>query len=448
MMIMHKYRALWGAFAVLMMASPAWSQSCGYNKEAIVNLRKPIAGSYNVWDTIHGDLEHTERFYDALPLEGGATVLMVGDREGAEDVQKSPFMIAVGRNGRVVWEKAIEIPGYKTLVKMEEHPRGLLLMANIHEGAKDQGRDRIWIGAFNVEGERLWQTTLKGAAGMHVYGHDVEHDAESKSFVIAMTRATVQEGSAPLTTMLYRINESGRTMNSRAFAIGADNTIEDIEIMDDNSIIGAGFANNAVGRRDGWMMRVTPDFILNWQAPYARGAAAELTGVALLGKKQEYAVAVGTALPKDEGLRAGWVMAVESAGGDVAWQRYFSGDLHFEGRDVITNEEGLTSAILDGETPDDSDEIEHIRLLTFNPRGDLFTSDEFFNGEGVDAVRLIQTPRKDRLILGSTRVVERIGLVQDGDDAETKVTVDAWAVAAPRPEHYEDPCIPKVRTLE
>lgn len=442
-MIMHKYKAFWGVVAVLGTVSPAWAQNCTFSKEAIVNLREPVAGSYNVWDTIHGDLEHTERFFDALPLEGGATVLMAGDREGGEEEVKSAFLIAAGRNGRVLWEKPLEIKGYKQLIKMEPHPRGLLIMANVNDGK----RDKIWIGAFNVEGERLWQTSLQAQGGMHLYAHDIEHDADKKSFVISMSRAGKDGSGEPLTTMLYRINEGGRTINSRAFAIGADNTIEDIEIMKDGSVIGAGYANNAAGRRDGWIIRVTSDFILSWQEPYARGAASELEAITMLGKDQEYAAAVGTALPRAEGNRAGWVMTVESAGGDVAWQRYFSGGLHFDGRDIMTNEDNLLSAILDGETPEDGDELEHIRLLTINPRGDLFASDEFYNGDGVDAVRLMETDTKNRLIVGSTRTRERVGLVQDGDDAESKVTVDAWAVSAPRADKYEDPCVPKVREL-
>jgi hypothetical protein len=442
-MIMHSYKALVGVAVVLFTTTPALAQNCTFNEEAIVNLRAPIAGSYNVWDTVHGDIEHTERFYDALALDDG-NILMVGDRETAEENTTAPFLVMVGRNGRVLWEKPLGIPGYKNLVKFESHPRGALVMANIHEGK----RDKIWLGAFKVDGERLWRTTLQAPDGKHLYGHDVEHSPKDSSFVISMTRADKHEGGDPLTTMLYRINESGRTIKSRAFAIGADNTIEDIEVLADGSILGAGWANNAIGRRDGWMMRVTPDFILNWQAPYARGAAAELSGVAVLGKDQEYAAAVGTALPRQEGNRAGWVLVVEAAGGDVAWQRYFSGDLHFEGRDILTNKDGIISAILDGKTPDDSAEVEHIRLLALNPRGDLLSSEEFFNGEGVDAVRLFEAPTRNRVIIGSSRILHKVGLHQDGDDAETKVTIDAWAVAAPSAPAYVDPCIPKVRKLD
>ncbi len=446
-MIMHNYKALVGFVAALFAASPALAQNCTFTEEAIVNLRAPIAGSYNVWDTIHGDIEHTEKFYDALAVDGG-NILMVGDRESPEDATMAPFLIMVGRNGRVLWEKPLGIPGYKHLVKFEAHPRGALIMANVSEGKKDGGRDKIWLGAFKTDGERLWRTTLQAPGGKHLYGHDVEHSPKDSSFVIAMTRADKREGGDPLTTMLYRINESGRTIESRAFAIGADNTIEDIEVLAEGSILGAGWANNAIGRRDGWMLRVTPEFILNWQAPYARGAASQLDGVAILGKNQEYAVAVGTALPRQAGNRAGWILVVEANGGDVAWQRYFSGDLHFDGRDVMTNKDGVISAILDGQTPDDSAEVEHIRLLTFNPRGDLLASDEFFNGEGVNAVRLLETPTHNRVILGDSRILHKVGLHQDGDDAETKVTIDAWAVAAPRAPAYEDPCIPKVRTLQ
>ena len=438
-MFMHSFRALLVLFAVFMIARPADAQNCGFVPEAIVNLRAPIAGSYNVWDTIHGDLEHSEMFFDALPVDGG-NILMIGDRlDPKTSSVRAPFLIAVGRNGRVLWEKPLGIPGFEELVKMEAFNDGVIIMANVQE----KKRDKVWIGAFKLDGERVWRSGLQAPSAGHLYGHDIVSDG--KSLIVATTRRS-KDGTDPLTTVFHRLNSKGAVIQSRAFAIGADNTIADIELMSDRTILGVGFANNASGRRDGWMMRVTPDFILNWQAPYPRGDASELNAVALL-KKDQYAVAVGTALPNKEGHRAGWILTVEAAGGDVAWQRYFSGDLHFDGRDILTNKDGIISAILDGQTPEESDEKEHIRLLTLNPRGDLFVSDEYFNGEAVDAVRLFETRTHNRVILGSTRIVHRVGLVQDGDDAETKETIDAWAVAAPRSEPYEDPCIPKIRNL-
>ena len=74
--------------------------------------------------------------------------------------------------------------------------------------------------------------------------------------------------------------------------------------------------------------------------------------------------------------------------------------------------------------------------------------DEFLNREGVSDVLLLETPTNNRVILGDSSIRHKVGLHQDGDDAVTKGTIDAWTVAAPREPGYEDPCVPRVRTLQ
>jgi hypothetical protein len=347
-----------------------------------------------------------------------------------------------------------DIPAGADVVRALARDQGLLVLANV---TPVRGRAYIWMGFFDMAGEKLSEKTLKGGKAA-LRAHDIELSRSGKSYILAVS-SVLSGGDRPGSSVLYRLNLKGDVVSDRGFVIGAENAMQDLHVLESGDVLAVGMIDNAVGRKTGWAMRLSEDLRMIWQKPYPRGAAAEFAKVYPLGEGQ--AVAVGTALPEGSGNRAGWVMAFDENSGEVVWQRYFTGGLHLDGRDVLVNEDRMISVLMDGAVPEGADEEEHVRLFTLNPRGVLFNGDAFFNGAGVDAFHFLQNPHRERVIFGETRVVHQIqdaekmaekvfggvaGPDGEGDDGIERVSSrEGWVIAAPRVDSYEDPCKPVQR---
>ncbi|MCB9983473.1 MAG: hypothetical protein H6861_07375 [Rhodospirillales bacterium] len=422
------------------------AQNCNIEYEAIVKLREPTVGSYNVWDSIYGEIPTDERFKSAIVLETG-TVLATGALIDPQHSDRKDVLLAeIGRNGRVLWGKTHEVAGLADVVKVIPHDKGAMVLANI---TPEKGRRYLWLGIFNLQGDLLSSKTIKDRTN-HVRGHDVEFGASEKSYIVAASAATVK-GDEPGWSVLYRVNTSGGVISDHAFVIGSENAMYDLFPMDDGGYVASGYIDNASGRKTGWLMRLADDLRMMWQQSYARGAGAELVrGHTMLA---DTLAVVGTALPSGEGNRAAWVMVVNGFSGDVIWQRYLNGALHFDGRDVMVSEDGLISVLIDGQAPENSGEVEHVRLLTLNPRGVMFSSDEFFNGEAVNAYALMPSKGAERLIIGDTKVAYKIEHGQNADmpgpqmPDEVVSSLEGWVVGATGVDPYLDPCRVKKREL-
>ena len=444
MAMINRFLVVLAGFVVLG-ATGARAQDCTVQYEAIVNLRAPYTGSYNVWDTVYGEVATHEQFKSGIVLENG-NLLVAGERiDPDKKDQKSIMLAEIGRNGRVLWEARHSLAGLDEVVKIHPNSKGAIVLANVKP---EKERAHIWMGVFSPQGALLYQKRLKGGRAM-LKAYDIEHAANGKSYILSAYSEVPGSGEAG-STVLYRVTGKGGVISDHSFVIGSENAMHDIFVLENGELIGAGHIVGVDGRRNGWLIRLQDDFRMIWQKPYPRGAAAELVGVHPLAKG--FMAAVGTALPVGDGLRAGWLMVVDENDGEIGWQRYFTEKLHFDGRDLLVNEDGIISVMLDGTTPEGSDVEEHVRLMTVNPRGRLFSSDEYFNGKGVDAFQLLPSDGIERLVIGGTRIEHQIEAMQGPqkpgmEGAKTVKSSEGWVLAAPGADPYDDPCKVKARTL-
>lgn len=444
LMIAHRFLLAFIFVLCFMQPLQVRAQNCDVQQESIIKLRAPSFGAHSIWDAIHGEIETGERFKTALVIGEVNTVFVAGERVLSElDERKVLIFSEIGRNGRVLWEKQHDVSGLVDVKAMVKHPEGVMVMANIQPASKG-GRPYIWIGIANIQGELLSQTSVKGGKA-HLIGHDLVKAQRGKSYVLSAF-SEVQDSGQAGSTVLYRLNSKGVVLSDQAFVIGSENALLDLHVMENGDYIGAGYVYDAYGRKAGWIMRMNNDLRMIWQQSYSRGAGAELVaGYPMLSGT--YAL-TGTVLPAREGHRGGWLMVVEAGGGAIAWQRYFTEGLHLEGRDVITRDDGIISVLLDGQKPEETEMKEHVRLLTLNPRGVLFSSDAYFNAEAVDAYQILPGAQLERLIIGSTEVMYQIEKDKE-EDAEPMLerSLEAWIIAAEGADVYDDPCKIKPRTL-
>jgi hypothetical protein len=450
--MINRYLPFFAIFFGICTASPAaLAQNCNVNYEEMAKLITTEVGAYNLWDTIQGEIESDEVYKTGLLIENGD--LVVAGRGLSKKAENNQLVVArIGRNGRVLWEEFHKIVGLEDVIRIEQHEKGFIIVG---DQKADKGRDAIWIGFFNALGSLLSEKQIiNEKAELHAF--DLMPTKDRKSYLLAAT-LKLDSLEQPSSAVLYQIDTTGKVFQDKAFINGMENRISGLDMLGDGGVVATGYSFSEDGRKNGWIMRLNPDFGIDWQQLYPRGAGAALVaGHSMLSNT---IAVVGTAAPaKKGGLRAGWVMVVSEDSGSVGWQRFFTSEQHYTGRDLNVTEDGIISVMLDGDKAGETIEPEHIRLLTLNPRGSMFSSEPYINGEAVDGYQMILGPNKEHIVIGRTLVERTAGPAKPDEPktdpkaasaktepAKVKVatvkTQDAWIVATPSTEPYKDPCI-------
>ena len=425
---------------VLFSVSSAFAQSCDVQYELIFRMREPTYGAYNVWDTLYGERDVEERFVSGV-YKASENIVLAGERwdqmKGKDSL--SLLLVGLGRNGRLQWEKFHEIPGLYEVVKMLPVGDKYLILANIQDKA---GKKKVWLGVFDQAGDLLKQNVVADKKNA-LSAQDIIPAHNGKTFMMV---GYLQEGSGqlPAHSVLYQVTETGKILSDPGFLPGEGSKILSLRPIGEKRYIATGYLTMEDGRRAGWVLRLNEHGGVDWQRQYPRGRSSELADSALVMGR--YLVVGGLARPSAgaEEHDAGWLMMISSDNGDIGWQRYYTGEVDFAIEDLMTDESGLLSAMMEatplkGEGPETRGQ-DYVRMLSVTPRGELFGSDAYFNGLAANGSQLIEGPGGERVIVGSSLVS------YERTDPKTGETVkeqswDGWAVAAETAEHYEDPCI-------
>jgi hypothetical protein len=439
--------------AAFLLLKPAQAQNCSFIYEESSKMRKPEFASYNVWSTERGEVENQE-IYRSATLGPQGAIILAGERQGERIKNKELILAQLGNRGRISWEKFYPVEGLENAVKILPHKNGFMVLANVQTG---KSRDEIWIGFFDALGKLTDQKTIANkTAGLEAF--DIIADPKGRGFILAATIAKNDEAH-PVSSVLYRLDMSGKVLSDTAFILGSENRILGLSSDGIGGFIATGFSQGTDGRKNGWIMRLDDSLGIVWQQAYPRGAGASLTkGMMML--KNNIAV-VGTSSPAvKEGLRAGWVMVVDFATGTPIWQRFYSSDVHYAGRDITISKDGVISVVMDGDAEKKSQEQDYAQLITLDPRGFVMASDVFYNGEGVDVHSMIEGPAHERILIGKTQVAHQIPKLSPKDPAkdpgqkipedekfDVKRSQQGWVLAATAVDPYKDPCVQSFTTL-
>jgi len=456
-MIIQNYfvKALIIFTCILMLPSLAVAQRCDIDEEAIFKLRKADIGAYAIWDGLHGHDSKDQR-YAAGVLQGNGHVFAVGSVDALGMPNPEMVLSEVDRRGRIVWENKRKIKGLEAVLSAVRFKDDVIVMARVLER-----RDRyaLWVGFFNARGALRHEKVFRHRNGSLMNG-SITPTHSGKSLVMVVGVADKRAG-APDFSEFYRLNSKGAVISKRAFNPGPDNGLSKIIHSDDGQYYAMGYIKNARARKTGWLLKVDDKGGIVWQRQYPRGIGADIIGADMLVDGS--IVTIGNALPaREDSMKAGWAMRVDRDNGAVMWQRYFTGDLDYSAKGVMANDDGVISVLLDAkpvagiEMEDDEDSKDFARLVTLNPRGVIFDSQAYFQGEIADAYDMILGPARERILIGASRILHRkdgavvsVGDEKDVDVGSAQRRYSGWILAAPAVDAYDDPCKPKApRVLE
>jgi hypothetical protein len=423
-------------FTTVPLAERAMAQDCDVISELIFELSPQQTGSYTIWDASHGDMAFEERYKSGI-LSDDVFVVAAGERYVQEGKSVSLILHKLEKRGRLVWEKEHKVLGLRSVLKILPHAEGFLV-AGTAAKKEPEGMTDIWLGFFGPEGELLKQTRISRAQESLDLQEIMPVPGKNQFLLATYVRSY---GSDKGFARIYKIDGAAKVMTERAFNPGVENKIIGIAQVKPEQFAASGYLWSEDGRRAGWLMSLDQDLAIRWEQQYPRGLGAKLSHV--MGFISDTMVVAGDTVPYGDGNRAGWVMAVEQETGKPAWQRYYSGDMHYDAIDGLISDDGLISILMTAKKPNGEahhDKIDYTRLLTINPRGVLFISDEYFNGKGADAPQVFFGAHQERILVGGAIIDHQIK-GPDGDPPKTKRSLDAWVAAATAMERYKDPCI-------
>ncbi|MBX2833592.1 MAG: hypothetical protein KTR28_01335 [Micavibrio sp.] len=419
-----------------------------------MKLKDPDLGAYSVWDTVWGERGFDESYSDGVLLPNSELLVVGLKTKHDSDSDKSFHISQIRKNGRPRWVKYHAIKNLDEVFNIIKVDEGFVVLGALKEG---NAKHQAWIGFFDTAGELNRESVISGAAKGGVPKQLISIPTDFKNPANFILIANTIEG--PSKSLIYTLDAKAHLIGVRSFDFGSGNVLNGISAVEDG-FIGSGYVLDRNGVKSGWAFKLDKSGEFVWQREYPRGAGAQLNaGDALLSDAYVF---VGSSAPMLEGGKvSAWIMATSRANGGLLWQRFYSIPLVLTGEGLIVTPQGLITMVTqatsdfapglktavepiedDVYTPPKFDDS-HMRLLVHGPRGKLLNVEEYFNGQGVKASRIISGAKGQRVLLGSTSVVYRA--LRDGEKQPDIITEEAWISAAVPVNEYVDPCAPKPR---
>ncbi len=419
-------------------SSPAPEIQCFSSLAEITTLREPQFGlSPSVWDIVYSE-DGMDVFADFVPVDPKTMVAAGAYTKDKDDQVYHPLLVKYDERYKKVWEVREETKEQRTIHRVLKTKDGFTVLGDMTDSKRGNG---IYIASYDDAGK------VKGKPAQ-IYESGGELDA--KAFIPA------QDGNGYIVAaqfidskdqekqhgLLYKVSNAGKVVWKRSFKPGRSTVFNNIQTaIDGNSYIVTGQIVTDGNQSGGWLLLVDNNGAIKWQGTYPRGVAASLQAAAQT-KEGEFILS-GKARPTNytgQGLAA-WVLKTDSTGNPL-WQRFFRGPYSYEAPDLIVYEDGRASVLINGAGLD-ADHRSHARLMTFSPQGNIHHLEDFTEGQNSAAHRLVSGMGGERILIGYAQT--SFGENQESNEASAApvYTYDAWILAAPPLDLYEDPCAPK-----
>ncbi|MDB2683232.1 hypothetical protein N9Z27_03175 [Alphaproteobacteria bacterium] len=418
----------------------SYAQNCFIQYESLVSFKKPFLGAYSVWDSVTGKDDYDEQFASGVRLDNNQ-IVVAGLREyrdfsaiGPNLKGKSLLIAEIDLRGRIVWDSYTKIAGLQEVHKILRHYDGYVVLATVQDS---KGKSKAVLvftdGRGKIENKKVIMKS-----GHSFLPRDIENSWDNKGFVmVASAEKNDQKGAF---AVIYGLSGKGNVLWERSYRPGLNNILLSVSRSDERFYTMTGQIENARGVQSGWVMKVADGGDLIWQQQYSRGAGSRLLAAADFPRLGM--VVAGQALPVGDGGSAAWVMMLNKQNGEIVWQRFYRDKQNSLANDVIVGDgDGVVSVVTNSKPlkPGVGAAEQFVRLLTIDSRGSLFSRDDYLNSEGANAVQLLQSRGRQRVLVGTTQQAYEVE-VAEGEDPVTARSLQGWVVSSPAPEIFNDPC--------
>ncbi len=397
----------------------------------ITTLREPVFDGGSAWDLLYTN-DGMDAFSDIVPIDEKTMVAGGAYTKDKEDTVYHPLLVKFDERFKKVWEVREETKEQRTIHRVLKTKDGFTVLGDITEGKSGNG---IYIASYDENGK------VRGKpAPIYERGGDLDSKAmipaqDGGGYIVAAQFIDAKDQEKQY-GVLYKISKAGKVMWKRSIQTGRSTVFNNVQATLDGTYVVTGQVVTSANTSSGWLIRMDDNGAIKWQRTYPRGSAATLQAAAQT--KDGNFIVSGKARPvrgSHEGLSA-WVMKTDSAGNPL-WSRFMKGPYDYEAPDVIVYEDGRASVLLNARGHD-TEHRSHIRMATFSPLGQLQHLEDFTEGQNASAQRMVSGVSGERIVAGFAQT--GFGDDQQAGDPAPSYTYDAWLLAAPALDLYEDPC--------
>ncbi len=412
-----------------MVQAASSDNACEVIGEEIIPLRVPNFDVPILWKRVTG-VDGPDIPIDLISLADGGFVIVGESAEYNKDKGMGANQLYLARvdiNGKIIWEKRYPVKNFVHASQGIAVKDRLVVMSAVEEGKAKSIRLDFLDGLGAVKNSKtisdaVYDLTPEGIASL----------PGSPVMTLALW-ATNRKNPNDNFTILKQVTAEGKEISSRQYLPGLPNRLESFQKTADGDLIGSGqILENGV--KAGWLFSVDGQSgDLKFQRPYLRGFQSTLRAVSQ-DIDGSY-IAIGDSIPTDAGLRAAWVMKVNSNGRPL-WQRYIQGKYAFSGRDVSVAKDGRIIAMVNARPVGKDGGREHVRLMTFTPEGKLEGDEAVIEGANAQGVDLLVRDHS-RILTGVTSSgLGNYGLAKDQRSAGW----DIWILGLPKLSAFQNPC--------
>lgn len=408
---------------------------CELRYAEITDLREPEFSFGSSWNMLYAE-DGMDVFADLVEIAPMTVVAAGAYTKDKDDQTYHPLLVKFDDRLHKVWEVREETKEQRTIYRIVKSKSGFTVLGDLTLSEKGQG---IYIASYNDDGKMVSKPSPIFEGGGNLDAKALIPAQDGGGYIVAaqFVNSKDQEDQYGL---LYKVTPSGKVVWRRAFKPGRSTVVNDVQATQDGNYVVAGQIVTSATQSGGWLIRVDQKGAIQWQQTYPRGAATSFQTAAQT--KDGNFIVTGKVRPfGDEGKGLSALVMKMDLAGNALWQRYFSGDYNYDAPGSIVYEDGRAVVLLNGGGMD-SEHRSHARLMTFTPQGNIRMVEDFTDGQNAAAQRLVPGMKGERIITGYAQT--SFGERQEGNEAAAApvYTYDAWILAAPPLDYYEDPCAP------
>lgn len=457
------------AFFLTLMTSAAFAAdapiviNCRPESEAIVTLNVPSFNTPTIWDAQFADKTGQNIRFGGAVILGNGNILAAGQEQNIDFKPNNNLLVELDSRARVIEDKRMkadagEMPG----VMMPLKSGGYIVASTIMTGKK--GNEKATRLARYDHGRVFKSDILLKDTNFDYETGGLTPAGDGKTY-FAIVHAVNRRDVTDEYGLLFRMTEGGKVVWKRAYRPGIANQIYGIAPLDAKHFVASGRVRNEDGRMAGWLMGLNDDGTITWQNTYPRGHNAIMRAATVKHGTLDgdHIIAVGQVMPYGVAPGAAWIMEMD-ASASIVWQRYVrSTNYNLDARAVQMEDDGRAIVMVNATTKrGDEDGSNHIRLLTFSPRGEVMGDDAYMQGRRAEGFQLIKGGNRERLVVATIDALidgegkketaaqqiarqQKIGPVKPAKDPSAPETLrtQGWVFAATPLPVYNDPCVIK-----
>jgi hypothetical protein len=419
----------------------AKAQECDDTYAKILDLRDPAYKTHPLWEKFYGDTKGLEQINDVVMAykdsrEEEDSFIIVGNfNNGDKDPTLRPFIARINKEGQVFWENRTSGTAQKTIEKVIKANNEYVVLGNFKDVKMGDG---FYVSRYSRDGKLIMQKPVL-AKNSILTGRGITEAFNLKGVVVAAERVSIFTGKK--VGDLYRVNYDGEVVWQKKYSPGTNTYFNDTVRLINNRFVVVGSVEQEDGSTAGWALRMHENGRAGWQQTYPRGLHSSIQQVVPLDGYDMIMIGQIEAFEVDK--KAAWIMKTDYKG-SMIWERYFTGDYDYKAMDVMVEEDGRISFLLQAYVTEKNDGPEvtgripqgHTRVITMSPLGNVIHNESFTHGKQAKAFAFTKASNGDRLIAGTTLQ----GELEDEDIDAAANSYDGWLFSIMALNRFKNPC--------